>query len=224
MLDPIIELALPGLVAALGLTTLVWLVSLVKRDVSIIDIFWSLGFVMLAWLYRSQVPSESLRQTLVPILAQRGVVVDEPTLLSAAQLMTGLVIALTLLGILISLYLGRWWQSLLYNPGGFGREFRELRLGRRMALATAVLVVAALLAGKVAGSLGVELLILAVTIYMIQGLAVAHALVASRGASVGWLVGLYFLVLFASPHAMLAVGIAGYADSWLDFRKRFGPQ
>lgn len=68
MLESIIALALPGFAAALVLTTLVWLLSLVKRDVSIVDVFWSLGFVMLAWLYRSQVPLESFRQTLVPIL------------------------------------------------------------------------------------------------------------------------------------------------------------
>lgn len=68
MFESILDLALPGLVAALGLTTVVWLGSLVKRDVSIVDIFWSLGFVMLAWLYRSQVPIESFRQTLVPVL------------------------------------------------------------------------------------------------------------------------------------------------------------
>jgi steroid 5-alpha reductase family enzyme len=68
VLEAITALALPGFVAALGLTTLVWLGSLIKRDASIVDIFWSLGFVMLAWLYRSQVPIESLRQTLVPVL------------------------------------------------------------------------------------------------------------------------------------------------------------
>jgi steroid 5-alpha reductase family enzyme len=68
MIDQIVALALPGLAAALGLTTLVWLASLVKRDASIVDIFWSLGFVMLAWLYRAQVPVESFRQTLVPAL------------------------------------------------------------------------------------------------------------------------------------------------------------
>ncbi len=72
MLESIVALALPGFVAALGLTTLVWLASLVKRDVSIIDIFWSLGFVMLAWLYlwigNQKAPVESFRQTLVPIL------------------------------------------------------------------------------------------------------------------------------------------------------------
>ncbi|MDH3253977.1 MAG: DUF1295 domain-containing protein [Acidobacteriota bacterium] len=64
----ILVLSLAGLAAALLLTTLVWLASLAKRDVSIIDIFWSLGFVTLAWLYRSQVPVESFRQTLLPTL------------------------------------------------------------------------------------------------------------------------------------------------------------
>ncbi len=68
MIDSIADFALPGLVAALLLTTLVWLLSLVRRNASIIDIFWGLGFVMLAWLYRGQAPLESFRQTLVPIL------------------------------------------------------------------------------------------------------------------------------------------------------------
>jgi steroid 5-alpha reductase family enzyme len=66
--ESIIELAVPGLAASLGLVTIVWLASVAKRNAAIIDIFWSLGFVMLAWLYRAQVPIESFRQTLVPVL------------------------------------------------------------------------------------------------------------------------------------------------------------
>ena len=61
-------LALTGLALALGATTLVWLLSLFRRDASIIDVFWGLGFVLLAWAYRSQVSVESFRQTLVPLL------------------------------------------------------------------------------------------------------------------------------------------------------------
>jgi steroid 5-alpha reductase family enzyme len=68
MTEQITALAWPGLVVALGLTSLVWLASLPKRDASIVDIFWSLGFVALAWFYRAQVPIESVRQTLVPVL------------------------------------------------------------------------------------------------------------------------------------------------------------
>lgn len=68
MIESITSLAWPGLGVALALTTVVWLASLVKRDASIIDSFWGLGFVTLAWFYRSQVPVESMRQTLVPVL------------------------------------------------------------------------------------------------------------------------------------------------------------
>jgi len=46
-----VEMALTGLVLALGMMSVVWIISLVKRDASIIDIFWGLGFVLLAWAY-----------------------------------------------------------------------------------------------------------------------------------------------------------------------------
>jgi len=36
--------------AALGLMVFVWLLSLVKRDASIVDTFWGLGFVLIAWI------------------------------------------------------------------------------------------------------------------------------------------------------------------------------
>jgi steroid 5-alpha reductase family enzyme len=40
-----------ALVVALGMMTFVWLASLVKKDASIIDIFWGLGFVVMGWIY-----------------------------------------------------------------------------------------------------------------------------------------------------------------------------
>ena len=36
--------------AALGFMVLVWLLSVVKRDASIVDIFWGLGFALIAWI------------------------------------------------------------------------------------------------------------------------------------------------------------------------------
>ncbi|MEM7356488.1 MAG: hypothetical protein AAF657_37075, partial [Acidobacteriota bacterium] len=47
----VMETLLVGLAAAISLMTLVWVVSLFRRDASIIDIFWGLGFVVLGWLY-----------------------------------------------------------------------------------------------------------------------------------------------------------------------------
>jgi steroid 5-alpha reductase family enzyme len=62
------EVALFGLAPVIGLMTLVWAASLLKRDASIIDVFWGLGFVGLAWFYYLQGPGAVFRQLLVPLL------------------------------------------------------------------------------------------------------------------------------------------------------------
>ena len=41
---------LSNLAAVLLMHSLVWLVSLAKRDVSIVDLFWGVGFALIAWL------------------------------------------------------------------------------------------------------------------------------------------------------------------------------
>lgn len=45
--------------------TLLWRLSIRLRDVSIVDIFWGLGFVLCAWVYRALGPPPSPRQLLV---------------------------------------------------------------------------------------------------------------------------------------------------------------
>ena len=49
-MDSALSIYLVNLGAILGLMTTVWLLSLVKKDASIVDIFWGLGFVLVAWL------------------------------------------------------------------------------------------------------------------------------------------------------------------------------
>ena len=63
-----VAIALQGLAAAAGLMTVVWLISLPKRDASVIDIFWGPSFALLAWLYWAAGPGGGGRRLLVPIL------------------------------------------------------------------------------------------------------------------------------------------------------------
>ena len=62
--------------------------------------------------------------------------VDERARLDSliAPVLTGLIAALLQIVSLLSLMLGRFWQAQLYNPGGFGREFRALRLPPPLAM------------------------------------------------------------------------------------------
>ncbi len=140
-------------------------------------------------------------------------------LASVARWMTGAVSAMFFMQLILSLFLGRWWQSLLYNPGGFRQEFQGLRAARLVGyLALGLLVLHFALGADWA--LVRYLLALLLALYFLQGLAVAHAMLGQAGASPGWLVGLYVLMVLALYYVAAALAATGFADTWLDFRAR----
>ncbi len=143
-------------------------------------------------------------------------------LASMAAIMTGIMAAALSASLLGCLFLGRWWQALLYNPGGFGEEFRQLRLGRSVAV-VALLLVAAQLLPEVPAILQ-DLLVLALVPFTIQGLSVAHGLVKRSGAHSGWLIALYLLLVFTTGQAMVVLAFIGAVDNWFDFRTFFAPK
>lgn len=116
----------------------------------------------------------------------------------------------------LSVLLGRYWQASLYNPGGFGQEYRALRYP---AGVTALLVVAAL--GL--GTLGVEFRTWAMILVIplsFAGLALVHARVAAKQQGAGWLVWFYIAWVVLDP-VKLAVVIFAVLDSWMNFRARW---
>jgi len=132
-----------------------------------------------------------------------------------APLMTGMVGASVTFSTVTSVLLARWWQSLLDHPGAFQREFHALRLGR-VAAAVAAVVLAAAIATPVSVIDGLALV--AVMLYVFQGLAVAHGLVQRRGMAAGWLVGLYVLAIILPLQVMVGLTLVGLVDAWMDFR------
>lgn len=162
-------------------------------------------------------------QDIIGKLGEAGVA-DENTLSQFAKLFAawaplfpGQVVSSMLGSLLIALLLARWWQALLYNPGGFASEFYELRLGKPFALAMIVLLVLSLLW---AVPFIVNLTLVLGVIYVLQGVAVVHALVAKIGLSKVWLVGFYLLLLIA---LLQLVMVLGTLDAWVDFRSRIKP-
>ncbi len=128
----------------------------------------------------------------------------------------GLFIANSLLSVLLSLLLGRWWQALLFNPGGFGAEFRELRLGQQLALLAALVFAGVLL---LRWPLLANLTPLLLVIYALQGIALAHAIINRARLARGWLVGFYLLLLLL-PQTLFLVCLLSVIDAWADFRVR----
>lgn len=138
-----------------------------------------------------------------------------------APRMTGFMGAGTVLGLIVTLLLARWWHAVLDNPGGFAREFRALRLNARAAPVVIAIAVLALVANDATGGLAGDLLGPAVVPYLFQGLAVAHAVVAAREAPGWWLVSMYAALALLPPYAAALVAVAGLSDTWLRLRERW---
>ncbi len=130
--------------------------------------------------------------------------------------------AATVIGAMLILWLARWMQASLDNPGGFGKEFRSLRMDRGVAYAGVALALLAILAGNFAGGLFRGLLVLVIILYTIQGIALVHAVVHKRGASIAWLVAVYAGIVIIPPAAILGLALSGFSDTWFDFRRRWG--
>ena len=128
----------------------------------------------------------------------------------------GMLGAGTAMTTVLCLLLARYWQSALYNPGGFGGEFKALYYPATVSMALAVATVAL-------ASLGLQYrtwAMICVVPLTFAGLALIHARAESRGQGKGWLTGFYVAWLFFDPVKLLVVFFA-IADSWFNFRQRW---
>jgi len=167
------------------------------------------------WLAQLQLVEASLAEAGLsfPALA------NEELLREVSALMTGVVIASLVVGVLASLLLARWWQSVLVHPGAFREEFYELRLGVTSGLVTlGVMLLARFLQGAVS-DFGAQLAMIMLVPYLLVGLAVIHSLLYRAGRGGGWLIAIYVLLTFV-PQSMLLLAAGGLIDTWVDFRRR----
>ena len=137
-----------------------------------------------------------------------------------APVLTGLIAALLQIVSLLSLLVGRYWQALLYNPGGFGREFRAIRI----PLLPAMLLLACMLLGPNLGSQMAMLTPLCSVPLVFAGLALIHGLVAQKRLARFWLVGLYVTLLLFMQLIYPLLVVLAIVDSLIDFRGRSTPK
>jgi hypothetical protein len=130
------------------------------------------------------------------------------------------------IGAMLLLLLARWGHAVLENPGGFGKEFRALKLHRRVAYVVIGVGVCAIFFGTFAHGLLPALFNMLTALYLVQGVAIAHALVNQRRAASGWLVTMYLLLVlpFTRPLIQIFLSVTGFSDTWVDYRQRLGPR
>lgn len=116
----------------------------------------------------------------------------------------------------IGLVLSRWWQALLYNPGGFQEEFQMLRLSPKLSLVCLSIFIAGLALG---GNYQLWLRLASIPL-LIGGLAIVHYVVQHKGFGRQVLVVIYVGLILFGPVLMVLLGALGAADSVMNFRTR----
>lgn len=159
-----------------------------------------------------------IEQTIVQANIE-GVTVEQIAQEGALALMNGLVAMFFGLNLMLTILLARWWQALLYNPGGFAKEFYSLRLPRILAYFM-VFVSALVLTGVIEdrSHIVTDLFIVAVMMYLFQGLAAMHAMAAFRNVSQWWLLPAYIGLLILPPHFIVGLAMVGIVDSLTNLR------
>jgi len=215
------------IVSCLTMWLPVWLVSMVLRETRHLSLTVEVAILMAAlivigfYLYATE-PALVWQQMFAPWLAMlpENVPVEEMRnwINMVSHYMTGIFAASTLCAVLFSLFLARWWQSVLYNPDGFRQEFVSLRTGSRLAIVSIMVIVVAELASGWLSELAWNLTILLFVLYLFIGTSVLHTVFS--GMQQGkYLVPMLYITLFLVPHIMLPVALVGLCDAWLNLRK-----
>lgn len=116
---------------------------------------------------------------------------------------------------IVLLMLARWMQATVFNPGGFQKEFHQLRIGQKMALGLAGLM----LLGSYQLLIPQNWVFYLILPLLFSGIALVHAVVVNKKLSSLWLVAFYAL-LIVSPTVLLLIVLLALVDSWYDFRSR----
>jgi uncharacterized protein YybS (DUF2232 family) len=136
-----------------------------------------------------------------------------------SHFMTGGIAAGTIYGMLFSLFLARWWQSALYNPGGFREEYLSLRVHPRLALASIIILTLAWAMDGIVSEIGWNISIIFVVLYTFIGTSILHATFSTMKFK-RFMVPFLYLTLVLIPHIVIVVVIVGLIDAWLDLRSK----
>jgi hypothetical protein len=193
----------------------VWLISIILREgrhlslaVEFAVLLGMLGVVGF-YLYEAE-PAVMWKEVLSQMVPPNAPVDEiQRTLDVLSHYMTGVVAAGTVFGLLFGLFLGRWWQSVLYNPGGFKQEFLSLNTKPRLAIGSVAVVVVAWASSGVLSEVAWNMTILLFVLYTCIGTAVMHAVFASMKLG-RYMVPMFYLTLFFDTPCHVACSFGGF--------------
>jgi len=203
----------------------VWLIAIVLREgrhISLaVEIAVLIGIVgVVAYYLFNTDPAAMWKQVMPKMVPPNAPVENVKQMIDLmAPYMTGIAAAGAVFGMLLGLFLGRWWQSVLYNPGGFKQEFLGLRVQSRLGVICIAIIGIAVVSSGAVSQIAWNTTILMFVLYIFIGTAVLHT-VFSRMKIGQFAVPMFYITLLFIPHSLIPVALVGFSDTWLDIRKR----
>lgn len=116
---------------------------------------------------------------------------------------------------LLALVVARYYQSRIWNPGGFATEMLAIRLSPYFAMA---LVAVVMLGGAIGSDAGRYVPVLLLPL-IVAGLSLVHGFLAAKNAPKGAHVAPYVLAVLLLSFVVPLLLVLAVADSFMNFRK-----
>jgi len=136
----------------------------------------------------------------------------------AVGMVNAMMIAGFMLNVVMSVLCGRWWQSRLFNPGAFQKEFYALNLPSQMLPVSALIVVLVIVLAEPWQHLFRDIMVVLMFMYLIQGISSVHRNVDKLKLSTAWIVSMYCLLLLL-PQMALFIACLGMTDVYVGWRR-----
>ncbi|GAA6169565.1 hypothetical protein [Sessilibacter corallicola] len=197
-----------------------WSLTLVTVVVSSLVAMLITGVMAKAELQVSLASTQEFLESFKTDIAENGGDVSQVDLSIGSywQILGGLA-SFTAIASVLTLALARWWQAILYNPGGFKKEFLALVLHPPIAMACTLAMLACyMISDSTAAWAGLFMMPL-----FISGVALVHWYGNQKGLETPWYV-MFYAVLIIIPPLKPFISTVAVLDSFLNLRGRYAPK
>ena len=131
---------------------------------------------------------------------------------SIAVFTTWTIVLNTFLGVTIA----RWWQSIIFNPGGFKKEFQGIRLNRKLLiLISSILILSSAIFNQYSNWAYLSIFPL-----VVGGLSLFHWLVNEKNLGKVPIIFTYVFMVLFTPFVILILALLGTVDCFYNVRQK----
>ena len=131
---------------------------------------------------------------------------------SIAVFTTWTIILNTFLGVTIA----RWWQSIIFNPGGFKKEFQGIRLNRKLL----ILIFSILILSSAIFNQYSNWAYLSIFPLVVGGLSLFHWLINEKNLGKVPIIFTYVFMVLFTPYVILILALLGTVDCFYNVRQK----